>query len=280
MPYCSKCGSGNPDDGVYCWNCGEKLFVEDRPEPVPEEETPTYQAEPEVDAVENGDGTVTLKRTSDRNRDRQISMVLAVATTVAVLAVLFLLELELDESISGFVFDTEDGTFLDIAEDSPLGFGIQVFLVITVIMALLGLMSCMFGLLSVVPLTITAVLAMIPFDITFLGSMVHFSVTASSVVIFVVLDLIVIFLAVLSRIYMQRSVTLDGKVCAQRDNGFRYNIDKEWNTVRRERGPWAGEPLAPSNPCTRRICGGSPAGPPGSSSSTCGGTRPAGCRRR
>lgn len=45
MRYCGKCGEQNPDEGVFCWKCGERLFRETIGQEVIQRDTSSTRAE-------------------------------------------------------------------------------------------------------------------------------------------------------------------------------------------------------------------------------------------
>ena len=245
------CGSENPDDGSYCWKCGAELFNgaeksselgrvnEDgfhrKQEAV--QEPPLQVAE--VDHID-ADGRTVLARTPERIRNRRLCIILSVVTAIVILAITFSFEIRVAESFNGLFTEYEHESFMDIAQHSPYGIGIYILIALTVITALLTLVSPRFALFSILTLAVTFVLSYIPFEYTtHFGIVYHIdpSGTSNIVLIFVVI-VVILFLEVMGELFLARSVNKDGRITDHdtviKNHGLTYNIDSEWNVVTRK----------------------------------------------
>lgn len=252
MKYCSKCGSENPDDGSFCWKCGAELysggtgsFLPDHgkvaeqtvPNPV-ETKVEASRTVQEVDYVD-ADGRTVLAKTPERILNRRVCLFLSVVTAIAILVATFGFQVNITESVGGFVIDHDEESFMDIAEMSPYGIGIYAFLALTVVFALLTFVSPRFALPAIVTFVITFVLSYIPFTVTNRLVSIHYDPSGTTnIVMLVVVVVIFVILEVLAEISLGRSVNKDGKAAEKdtvvKNHGLTYNIDPTWNIVTRK----------------------------------------------
>lgn len=250
MRFCTRCGSENPDDGSFCWKCGSGLYPGDASESSASDVVVAGESDtvagrniaddvegyiPELDDDRRG-RCMVLKKTPDRIRYRRYSMVMTVVCAAAILAVLFLWEYNMVDQVSGYVLDHESESFLEIADISPYGSIIQILVVLTAIVAVVGLISVRVQGIAAVLLIIVGFISAIPFEVDELF-LTHTYVLdgIGEPIMFMVVIFIILGLESLGEIFMAKCLNKDGRVMemetSMKSRGLMFNIDSDWNTV-------------------------------------------------
>lgn len=246
MRYCINCGSENPDEASFCWKCGRELYSGGQapeetapiePQPAPEEPTEAPAAPMPAD-----DGTVTLEKTPERVTARRGAIILGLVTMVAVFCLMAAWEYSMIET-GGFDFfpDRESESILEIAEMSGLGILIYLFLVLAALSAISAIVTPRLAVFGSVFLLIAGVVASRPFEVVhrFSGYSTHYELDGySQVIVFAVICIVILVIGILANVMYGRSLSRDGKSrdrdTEPRNHGLIYNIDANWNVVRRK----------------------------------------------
>lgn len=150
MVFCGKCGTRNPDDNLYCRQCGS-LLSKDLPEErasiqtVSEEHQtpPTEEVHhiPTPDSNPNGSGV-----------DKAMMVLGGLLMAVAVAYLMFMKQVDLNMMIMGEILDTESGTMWDIMTGSstPVFSAVFIIAMIGMVMSVASPVFSVFGLVGTV----------------------------------------------------------------------------------------------------------------------------------
>lgn len=230
--------SENPDDGSYCWKCGSVLYTAPMDVDMTTSDIPNLSSSPVTGSeIPDENGRVVLEKTPERIRNRRLCQFMSVVTMLFIIGFTFKIDLSMTESVAGYVIDRESESMLEIAGMSPYGIWIAVFLVLTLIAALLAIVSPRLALISVPTLVVAFILSYQPFQTTGpYGLMLDYAPDDyTNVVMFILVLVIIVALEVLAEVFLCKSVNKDGRVIDRdtilRRRGLTYNIDSEWNVV-------------------------------------------------
>lgn len=244
MRYCIECGSECPDEAAYCWKCGRQLYAGE-PQAPTEPTPPESEAAPPQPAAavtvrepKDDDGWVTLEKTPERITNRRAAIILGLITAVAIICLMAVWEYNMLES-GGFYPDRESESILEIAEMSGYGILIYLFLVLAVIFAITAIVTPRIVQFGALFLLIAGLISAVPFDVTHWFSTTHYELNGlGQIAIFVVLCVVIFIIGFLADVMFCKSLNKDGKTMDRdtdtRNHGLLYNIDADWNVVRRK----------------------------------------------
>lgn len=150
MVFCGKCGTKNPDDNLYCRQCGSSLSKEVSEErksipTIPEERQDPSANEvhciPTPDSNPNGSGA-----------DRAMMVFGGLLMAVAVAYLMFLKQVDWNVMILGKTVETESGTMWDIMTGSstPVFSAVFIIAMIGMVMSVASPVFSLFGLVGTV----------------------------------------------------------------------------------------------------------------------------------
>ncbi len=247
--------SENPDEATFCWKCGSRLYSPTDPgRTIPDHGVQNdgegFDADhsdvvddierflPELDDDRRG-RCMVLRKTPERIRYRQYSMIMTAVCAVAILAVLFFWEYEMVDQVSGYVIDRESESFLEIAEFSPYGSILQILVIITAVVSVIGLVSVRVQGIASVFLILTGFVGAIPFDVDELF-LTHTYVIdgVGQPILFMIVVIIIVALESVGEIFMAKCLNKDGRIMEMETSmnarGMMFNIDSDWNMVWRK----------------------------------------------
>ncbi len=172
MVFCGKCGTKNPDDNLYCRQCGARISqsIPTESEPVPEPEPKRTEEPVETRVIEVSDDVdekpLSSMTPAERRRlssktdadppgtgaDKAMMVLGGLLMAVAVAYLMFMKQVDWNMIVMGETVDTESGTMWDIMTGSSTPGFSAVFIIamIGMVMSVASPVFSVFGLIGTV----------------------------------------------------------------------------------------------------------------------------------